>query len=83
MAGEAFYSESKLHKISLASIRAPRVGNERIGRADELYSHERKDRLRVLCVGKAVKVQINYERDIPMNGRGKTQDSIIVLVVLQ
>lgn len=64
--GEAYDSESKLHKISLASIRAPRVGNERIGRADEPYSHECKDRLRVLCVGKSVKVQINYERDIPM-----------------
>lgn len=63
--GEEYDSESKLKKISLASIRAPRVGNERMGRPDEPYCHECKDRLRVLVVGKPVKVSIHYERDIP------------------
>eukprot|EP00529_Nitzschia_sp_RCC80_P041560 CAMPEP_0113522986 /NCGR_PEP_ID=MMETSP0014_2-20120614/45476_1 /TAXON_ID=2857 /ORGANISM="Nitzschia sp." /LENGTH=953 /DNA_ID=CAMNT_0000421069 /DNA_START=13 /DNA_END=2874 /DNA_ORIENTATION=- /assembly_acc=CAM_ASM_000159 len=63
--GVSYDSESKLVKIGLASVRSPRVGNERVGRADEPYSHECKDRLRVLTVGKPVKVQIHYERDIP------------------
>lgn len=63
--GQAYDSEDRLIKLGLASIRSPRVGNERVGRADEPYSHECKDRLRVLTVGKPVKVQIHYERDIP------------------
>eukprot|EP00545_Synedropsis_sp_CCMP1620_P000313 CAMPEP_0119007442 /NCGR_PEP_ID=MMETSP1176-20130426/3009_1 /TAXON_ID=265551 /ORGANISM="Synedropsis recta cf, Strain CCMP1620" /LENGTH=948 /DNA_ID=CAMNT_0006959593 /DNA_START=112 /DNA_END=2958 /DNA_ORIENTATION=+ len=64
--GQAYDSESALKKVSLASIRAPRVGNERMQRPDEDYAHECKERLRLLCVGKQVKVCINYERDIPM-----------------
>jgi staphylococcal nuclease domain-containing protein 1 len=63
--GMLYDSEDRLIKISLASIRAPRVGNERAGRADEPYSHECKERLRILTVGKPVKVQVNYEREIP------------------
>jgi staphylococcal nuclease domain-containing protein 1 len=51
--GVAYDSEDKLKKISLA-------------RADEPYSFECKERLRVLCVGKLAKVKINYERDIPL-----------------
>jgi staphylococcal nuclease domain-containing protein 1 len=53
-------------KISLASIRAPRVGNERAGRADEPYAVECKERLRVLTIGKIVQVTVHYERDIPL-----------------
>lgn len=64
--GEIYDSESKLKKISLSSVRSPKMGNERIGRADEPYAYESKDRLRVLTVGKKVKVAINYERDIPL-----------------
>jgi staphylococcal nuclease domain-containing protein 1 len=64
--GQAYNSESVLQKVSLASIRAPRVGNERIARPDEPYAFECKERLRLLCVGKPVTVSINYERDIPM-----------------
>jgi len=64
--GKAYDSEDKLMKISLASIRAPRIGSERIGRADEPYSVECKDRLRVMMVGKTVSVDIHYERDIPI-----------------
>lgn len=67
--GEAYDSESKLVKISLASVRAPRVGNERVGRADEPYSHECKDRLRSMTVGKPCKVQVHYEREIPMGDK--------------
>ena len=64
--GETFDDESKLKKVSLASIRAPRAGNERTGKPDEPYAMECKDRLRVLTVGKAVKVNIHYEKEIPM-----------------
>jgi staphylococcal nuclease domain-containing protein 1 len=64
--GQSYDSEDKLMKISLASIRAPRVGNERVGRVDEPYCHECKDRLRSLTVGKPCKVQVHYERDFNM-----------------
>eukprot|EP00536_Pseudo-nitzschia_multiseries_P013298 jgi/Psemu1/211191/e_gw1.558.31.1 len=66
--GEVYDSEDKLVKISLASIRAPRVGNERVGRASDPYSAECKDRLRVMTVGKHCKVQVHYEREIPFGG---------------
>eukprot|EP00538_Stauroneis_constricta_P000336 CAMPEP_0119573206 /NCGR_PEP_ID=MMETSP1352-20130426/45005_1 /TAXON_ID=265584 /ORGANISM="Stauroneis constricta, Strain CCMP1120" /LENGTH=958 /DNA_ID=CAMNT_0007622893 /DNA_START=199 /DNA_END=3075 /DNA_ORIENTATION=- len=69
--GQAYDSEDVLQKVSLASVRSPRVGNERLGREDEPYSHECKDRLRVMTVGKPCKVQIHYERDIPV---GETTD---------
>uniref|UniRef100_A0A7S2UEN5 TNase-like domain-containing protein n=1 Tax=Attheya septentrionalis TaxID=420275 RepID=A0A7S2UEN5_9STRA len=65
-AGQIYDSEAKLQKVSLASIRAPRLGNEKYGKPDEPYAYECKDRLRVLTVGKEVKVDIHYERDIPM-----------------
>jgi len=65
-AGEAYDNETQLKKVSLASVRSPRVGNDRLGKAEEPYASECKDRLRVLTVGKNVKVQIHYERDIPM-----------------
>ena len=64
--GEAYDSASKLKKVSLASVRSPRVGNDRLGKPDENYALECKDRLRVMCTGKTVKVSIHYERDIPM-----------------
>lgn len=64
--GEPFDCETKLKKVSLASVRSPRVGNEKIGKADEPYANECKERLRALCAGKNVKVSIHYERDIPM-----------------
>jgi staphylococcal nuclease domain-containing protein 1 len=65
--GTIYDSEEVLQKISLASIRSPRLGNERAGREDEPYAFECKERLRVLCAGKVVKVHINYERDIPLS----------------
>jgi len=67
--GVPYDSEERLKKISLASVRSPRVGNERVGRADEPYSHECKDRLRVLTVGKNVKITVHYEREIPIGGK--------------
>jgi len=65
-AGEDYDKETKLKRVSLASVRSPRAGNERSGKAEEPYALECKDRLRILTVGKSVKVQIHYERDIPM-----------------
>jgi staphylococcal nuclease domain-containing protein 1 len=64
--GERYDSETKLRKVSLASVRAPRVGNEKLGKPDEPYARECKNRLKVLLAGKSVKVSIHYERDIPM-----------------
>ncbi|KAL3911169.1 MAG: hypothetical protein SGILL_007389 [Bacillariaceae sp.] len=70
--GQVYDSEDKLMKVSLASIRAPRVGNERVGRADEPLCRECKERLRVLTVGKPCKVQVHYERDIQL-GENNTE----------
>lgn len=64
--GETYDDESKLKKVSLASIRGPRAGNERTGKPDEAYATECKERLRGLTVGKQVKVNIHYEKEIPM-----------------
>jgi hypothetical protein len=64
--GEAYDSASKLKKVSLASVRSPRVGNDRLGKPDENYVLECKDRLRVMCTGKTAEVSIHYERDIAM-----------------
>ena len=64
--GKPYNSEKDLIKISLASIRAPRVGNERAARAEEPYSHECKERLRLLAIGRPAKVEVHYERDIPI-----------------
>ena len=61
--GTAYASESSLLKLSLASIRSPRLGNRQ--KPDDPYSHECKERLRQLLVGKQVTVVVDYERDIP------------------
>lgn len=64
--GTSYVSEASLRKLSLSSIRAPRIGNERAGRVDDPYAYEAKDRLRVMAVGKKAKVTIDYERAIPL-----------------
>jgi hypothetical protein len=70
--GVDYDDELKLVKISLANVRAPRTGNEKLGMADEPYATECKDRLCQLKVGKAAKVEVHYERDIPLpNGTEK------------
>ena len=66
--GQTYDSESKLLKVSLASIRSPRIGNERAGKPDEPYAADCKERLRVLTIGKQVQLTIDYERDIPAGG---------------
>ena len=64
--GEPYDNESRLKKISLASVRAPRARNEKSGKADEPYLYECKERFRILTVGKIAKVNVHYERDIQM-----------------
>lgn len=64
--GKLYDSENQLMKLSLASIRAPRVGSTIAGRTDEPYAIECKDRLRTLIVGKMVDITVHYERDIPI-----------------
>ena len=64
--GVDYDDETKIVKISLASVRAPRIGNEKLGKPDEPYAIECKDRLRQLTVGKSAKVEVHYERDIPL-----------------
>ena len=61
--GKEYTSEEVLLKISLASVRAPRVGSRT--RPDEAYAHEAKERVRTCTVSKEVAVTIHYERDIP------------------
>jgi staphylococcal nuclease domain-containing protein 1 len=64
--GKAYDSEDVLVRVSLASIRSPRLGSEVAHRPDEPFAVECKERLRVMTIGKPVKVQIHYERDIPI-----------------
>jgi len=64
--GEAYDSDAKVKKYSLASVRSPRVGNEKYGKPDEPWSVECKERLRTLSVGKQCKIVVDYERDIPI-----------------
>lgn len=69
----SYTNESQLKKVSLASVRSPRVGNEKLNKADEPYAYECKERFRVLTVGKSAKVTIHYERDIPMGQNTETR----------
>lgn len=64
--GKNYSSEDCLMKFSLASIRAPRPGSDRIGRSDEPFALECKERLRLMTIGKGVKITVHYERDIPV-----------------
>ena len=64
--GVPYADESRLKKVSLASVRAPRAGNDKFGKPDDPYANECRDRLRQLTVGKHVDVTIHYEREIPM-----------------
>ena len=64
--GKLYDSEQQLMKLSLASVRAPRVGSTIAGRTDEPYAIECKDRLRTLIIGKTVDITVHYEREIPI-----------------
>ena len=58
-------------RISLASIRAPRVGNARAGTPAQPYAYEAKETLRRNIIGRDVNVVIEYVRtDAPAVGAG-------------
>ena len=57
-------------RVTLSSIRAPRLGNERRGIKPEPWAHEAKEFLRARCVGKTVKVSMEYVRKIPTANGG-------------
>ena len=56
-------------RVTLSSIRAPKLGNERRGIKPEPWAHEAKEFLRARCVGKKVKVSMEYvAQDSDANG---------------
>ena len=57
-------------RVTMSSIRAPRLGNERRGIKPEPWAHEAKEFLRARCVGKTVKVSMEYVRKIPTANGG-------------
>lgn len=76
--GKVYDAEDKLIKLSLASIRAPRAGNERTGREGEPYAAECKERLRSLTIGKACKVDVHYEREIPYGEKTERRQFVTI-----
>jgi staphylococcal nuclease domain-containing protein 1 len=64
-AGVQYTSDAVLLRVSLASVKTPRMGNTYQNKPDEPYAQECKERLRGLAIGKSCKVTVDYERDIP------------------
>lgn len=52
-------------RLFLSSVRAPRMGNRHSGAKDEPFAAEAKEALRSKLIGKAVKVVVDYEREMP------------------
>lgn len=59
-------AQNKEHRINLSSIRATRMGSR--DRKPEEWAVEAKDFLRKLLIGKAVDVQLEFNRKIPTAG---------------
>jgi staphylococcal nuclease domain-containing protein 1 len=57
-------------RVNLASIRAPRIGNERRGQKPEAWATEAKEFLRQRAVGHSVEVVMEYSRKIGGGGGG-------------
>lgn len=55
-------------RISLSSLKAPRLANFRAQRAGEPWSAEAKEALRHAAIGKRVAVTVEYVREIPLGG---------------
>ena len=55
-------------KVHLSSVRAPRMGNARRGVDPEPWAFEAKEFLRARCVGRDVKVTLEYARDLGGGG---------------
>ena len=58
-------------RVHLASVRAPRVGNERRGVKAEPWAVEAKEFLRKRCVGKPCRVKMEYARKSNPGGDGE------------
>ena len=59
-------------RVHLASVRAPRVGNERRGQKAEPWAVEAKEFLRKRCVGKPCRVKMEYARKIAAGGDARS-----------
>ncbi|GAX13294.1 staphylococcal nuclease domain-containing protein 1 [Fistulifera solaris] len=79
--GKDYTSEEVLQKVSLASIRAPRLGLANGSRADEPFAAECKERLRALTIGKPVSIDIHYEREIPLSLENKEKRAFATISV--
>ena len=55
-------------KVHLSSVRAPRMGNARRGVDPEPWAFEAREFLRARCVGRDVKVTLEYARDLGGGG---------------
>ena len=55
-------------RVTLSSIRAPRLGNARRGAPDEPCAAEGKEALRARVIGRTVRVAVEYMRDVPVGG---------------
>jgi staphylococcal nuclease domain-containing protein 1 len=62
-------------RVHLASVRAPRVGNERRGQKAEPWAVEAKEFLRKRCVGKPCRVKMEYARKIAAAGDAQSGSS--------
>lgn len=70
------------HRLFLANLRAPAVGNQKRGDADKPGAFESKDFLRKNAVGKKVKVEVEYTRNIvnEIEGDERTLTFVTVFV---
>lgn len=62
-------------RIFLSSVKAPQLGNIREGKESqgEPYAWDSKESLRKLAIGKKVKVEMEYDRSVPMrDGQERT-----------
>ena len=62
-------------RVHLASVRAPRVGNERRGQKAEPWAVEAREFLRKRCVGKPCRVKMEYARKIAAAGDAQSGSS--------
>ena len=69
-------------RISLSSLRAPRVGNARAGRQGEPYSAASKEFLRKTVIGKKVSVEVDYVRALPEGPTGPATSLTMATVSL-
>ena len=69
-------------RVSLSSIKAPRLGNAKQSRKEEPWSLESKEALRHACIGKRCRVLVEYVREIPVGNadEGKTMKLVFARV---